>query len=98
MGEEDGYLIDLAVRPNRDRIRSDRELRQTIANMSHDLRTPLTSIIGYTKLLEARSVTEEKRQEYVSRTICGYELRLEPVHMNALLWEVLTGFYDQFNE
>lgn len=112
-------LMDLAVQSNRDRIRSDRELRQAIANMSHDLRTPLTAIIGYTKLLGARSVTEEKRQEYISIIratadrlhillqeffelslvqSADYELRLEPVHMNALLWEVLTGFYDQFNE
>jgi signal transduction histidine kinase len=112
-------LIDLAVQSNRDRIRSDRELRQGIANMSHDLRTPLTSIIGYTKLLGDRSITEEKRQEYRSiieatsarlHTLLheffelslvqstDYQLQLEQVHMNALLWEVLTGFYDQFHE
>lgn len=112
-------LIDLAVQSNRDRIRSDRELRQAIANMSHDLRTPLTSIIGYTKLLGANSVTDEKRQEYMSiiratadrlHTLLhdffelslvqstDYQLKLEPVPINALLWEVLTGFYDQFNE
>ncbi|MUG47952.1 HAMP domain-containing sensor histidine kinase [Paenibacillus woosongensis] len=112
-------LMDLAVQSNRDRIRSDRELRQAIANMSHDLRTPLTAIIGYTKLLGASSVTEEKRQEYMSiiRATADrlhillqeffelslvqstdYELKMEPVQMNALLWEVLTGYYDQFNE
>ncbi|WP_245640214.1 sensor histidine kinase [Paenibacillus dakarensis] len=54
------------VQTDRDRIRSDHELRQAIANMSHDLRTPLTAIIGYTKLLEVSSVTDEKRQEYLS--------------------------------
>ncbi|GGD91802.1 sensor histidine kinase [Paenibacillus nasutitermitis] len=112
-------LMDLTVQSNRDRIRSDRELRQAIANMSHDLRTPLTAIIGYTKLLAVRSVTDEKRQEYMSsirstadrlHTLLqdffelslvqstDYQLKLEAVQINPLLWEVLTGFYDQFDE
>ncbi len=112
-------LIDLAVQSNRERIRSERELRQAIANMSHDLRTPLTAIIGYIKLLDGGDVSAEKRKEYVSIIQAtskrlyallhdffelslvqstDYQLKLESVQVNALLWEVLTGFYDQFNE
>lgn len=35
-------------------------LKQGIANMSHDLRTPLTSIIGYLKLLEKDEINKEE--------------------------------------
>ncbi|NMM65959.1 HAMP domain-containing histidine kinase [Clostridium sp. P21] len=35
-------------------------LKQGIANMSHDLRTPLTSIIGYLKLLEEDAIDKEE--------------------------------------
>ncbi len=37
----------------------DRELKEAITNISHDLRTPLTSIIGYLDLLENISDNEE---------------------------------------
>ena len=39
----------------------ERDLRKQIANISHDLRTPLTSIIGYTQLLRDDRVTWKKR-------------------------------------
>lgn len=44
--------------------RMDSELRQAIANMSHDLRTPLTSIMGYIQLMEDDSLTNEEKKEY----------------------------------
>lgn len=46
--------------------RMDLELRQAIANISHDLRTPLTSIIGYIQLIEDDSLEEEERKEYIN--------------------------------
>lgn len=40
-------------------------LKQEITNISHDLRTPLTSIKGFTELLTDPSIDEEKRKEFL---------------------------------
>ncbi|MDE6108648.1 MAG: HAMP domain-containing histidine kinase [Oscillospiraceae bacterium] len=41
-------------------------LRRQIANVSHDLRTPLTSILGYIQLLEGEELSEGERREYLA--------------------------------
>lgn len=68
----DGSIRKLAARLNKQlrglrarRIRyenGDRELKEAVTNISHDLRTPLTSISGYLELLsqEEKSETVEK--------------------------------------
>ena len=68
----DGSVRKLAARLNKQlrglrarRIRyenGDRELKEAVTNISHDLRTPLTSISGYLELLsqEEKSETVEK--------------------------------------
>lgn len=44
----------------------EKSLRRQISNVSHDLRTPLTSILGYLQLLEDPVLPEEERREYLS--------------------------------
>ncbi|MFC7372807.1 histidine kinase dimerization/phospho-acceptor domain-containing protein [Fictibacillus iocasae] len=45
--------------------KSERLKTELITNVSHDLRTPLTSIITYTELLKSEGLTEKDREDYV---------------------------------
>lgn len=47
------------------RIRSDRFRTELITNVSHDLKTPLTSIINYVDLLKKRNLADETAQSYL---------------------------------
>lgn len=70
---------DLAASRSRERA-----IRQQVANVSHDLRTPLTSILGYLQLLEDRDLTESQRRAY-----------LDIVEDRArALQNLITSFYD----
>jgi len=57
-------LLELRQEERADYRRKEQALRQQIANVSHDLRTPLTSILGYLQLLEQEELSPEKRREY----------------------------------
>lgn len=48
-----------------EQAKSERLKTELITNVSHDLRTPLTSIITYTDLLKTKKLTEEERLKYV---------------------------------
>ncbi len=65
-------------------LRREKELRRQIANISHDLRTPLTAILGYTQLLKDPALPAEDRAEYLAVV----EKR------SHTLQTLLTGFYD----
>jgi len=54
-----------------DKINSDKEEKELIRNISHDLKTPLTSIKGYVEgILDGVADTPEKREKYL-RTIAN---------------------------
>ncbi|KEZ48952.1 sensor histidine kinase [Metabacillus indicus] len=46
-------------------VKSERLKTELITNVSHDLRTPLTSIISYTDLLKNPALTEDERASYI---------------------------------
>lgn len=48
-----------------EQAKSERLKTELITNVSHDLRTPLTSIITYTDLLKNPDITEEERAQYI---------------------------------
>ena len=43
-------------------LREDKEIKETLTNMSHDIRTPLTSLKGYFELMEITDDPEERRK------------------------------------
>lgn len=47
-------------------MRSERMKTELIANVSHDIKTPLTSIINYVDLLGRQNLTNETAKEYIA--------------------------------
>lgn len=55
--------LELYKKNEQEKIMFENTLKQGIANMSHDLRTPLTSIIGYLKLLENDEIDKKEAMD-----------------------------------
>ncbi len=49
-----------------ERMKSERFKTELITNVSHDIKTPLTSIINYVDLLEKEEIENETAKEYIS--------------------------------
>lgn len=98
-----------AVNQNLDTIRTERrlyqqnerKLKEQIENISHDLRTPLTAVIGYLKMLDADKMGDEDRQfleiairkSYTLKELTGqfYELSRVTSHEFELKKEVIDA-------
>lgn len=46
-------------------VKNEKLKTELISNVSHDLKTPLTSIINYVNILKSNDITEEERMDYV---------------------------------
>lgn len=57
-------VLDLSREIKKTAQQSEDSLKETITNLSHDIRTPLTSMDGYFQLL-AQSQSEDERQHYI---------------------------------
>ena len=77
-------LLELREADEAEHRRQEHAIRQQISNISHDLRTPLTSILGYLQLLEGDSLTAEERREYLG-IVRGRAKALQ---------SLITSFYD----
>lgn len=49
-----------------DQIKNEKLKSELVANVSHDLKTPLTSIINYTDILLRANISEEEKIEYLN--------------------------------
>lgn len=59
-------INDGIARAVEERMKSERFKTELITNVSHDIKTPLTSIINYVDLLEKEEIDNETAKEYVS--------------------------------
>lgn len=65
LAEKINETIEIKLQSEANSVKVENELRQTIANISHDLRTPLTSIIGYIQFLKLEGINEQEKAEYL---------------------------------
>lgn len=82
--QEVNALLERRLAEGADYRRKEEDLRRQIADVSHDLRTPLTSILGYLQLLEEQDLTPEQKGECLA-VIRGRA---------ATLQTLITSFYD----
>lgn len=64
-------------------VKREKELKQQIENISHDLRTPLTSMLGYLRLMETGGLSPEEKEDL--QTVIRKAERLQ---------ELITQFYE----
>lgn len=64
--EEINKTLDEKKQFEVDKIRFQNNFRKATADISHDLRTPLTSIKGYIQFLKLEDLTENEKKEYVN--------------------------------
>lgn len=65
-----------------EKIRAEADLKRAITNISHDLRTPLTSARGYLQMLESGALDAETQARYLE--IVGGRLEALAALMNSL--------------
>ena len=58
---------------------------QIIASISHDIKTPLTSVIGYTDRLKNNELDEEKRKKYIDK-----------IYSKAILMKEILEEFDDY--
>ncbi|MCR5203641.1 MAG: HAMP domain-containing histidine kinase [Lachnospiraceae bacterium] len=65
-------------------MKQDAALRETITNLSHDIRTPLTSLDGYFQLLASEKIDQDKKEHYLGI------IRNRIESLNSMLDELFT--------
>ena len=63
--ENINLIFDSKQKVVAEKKKKEEELRASISNMSHDLRTPLTSIMGYLQMIKSEKPSEADKKEYI---------------------------------
>ena len=86
-------------RQRRQYISGDRELKEAVTNISHDLRTPLTAICGYLELLEAEEMTDNTRRyvEQISNRTEALKALTEELFRYSVISSVSDLNYENVN-
>ena len=86
-------------RQRRQYVNGDRELKEAVTNISHDLRTPLTAICGYLELLEAEEMTDNTRRyvEQISNRTEALKALTEELFRYSVVSSVSALSYEKLN-
>ena len=79
-----GYIYKRFSSMTENLERQNRNQQKMLASISHDIKTPLTSIMGYSERLRKDNVSEERRKRYLE-TVYGKSLEIQ-------------GLVDEFDE
>lgn len=63
----------------------DQAERRLIASISHDIKTPLTSVLGYSERLRSAELTQERREQYI-----------DLIHEKALRLKAVVDEFDDY--
>ena len=86
-------------RQRRQYINGDRELKEAVTNISHDLRTPLTAICGYLELLETEEMTDNTRRyvEQIANRTEALKVLIEELFRYSVISSVSDLSYEKVN-
>ena len=86
-------------RQRRQYIHGDRELKEAVTNISHDLRTPLTAICGYLDLFETQEMTDSTRRyvEQIANRIEALKALTEELFRYSVISSVSDLSYENVN-
>jgi signal transduction histidine kinase len=65
LAAEVNHQMDLTKKARAEKRLTETEMKRAVSYISHDIRTPMTSILGYIQLLESDDVPAEMKKEYL---------------------------------